>query len=110
LLARIRYGANAVTAWDALRLATVGGAKCLGRDDIGAIEPGKAADLAIFDLSDIGFSGSWDSVSGLIFCQPTRVKTLIVNGLVVVDGGRLLTIDLEETQRCHRAIAQNLAS
>ena len=108
LLARIKYGASAITAWDALRLATVGGAQCLGRDDIGAIGAGKAADLAIFDLSDVGFSGSWDPIAGLIFCQPVRVKTLIVNGRVVVDGGRLLTLDLEETQRRHRAIARAL--
>ncbi len=108
LLGRIKYGASAVTACDVLRLATVGGAKCLGRDDIGTIEPGKAADLAIFDLSDVGFSGNWDPASALIFCQPIRVSTLIVNGRVVVEGGRLLTIDLDRTQQRHRAIAQRL--
>ena len=110
LLARIRCGASAFTAWDALTLATTGGAKCLGRDDIGAIEPGKAADLALFELSDIGFSGNWDPVGALVFCQPTRVRTLIVNGRIVVDHGRLITVNLEEIQERHRGIAKRLAS
>ena len=103
LLARVKHGAKAMTAWEALQLATAGGALCLGRDDIGTLEPGKAADLAIFDTSDIGFSGSWDPVAGLIFCQPARVSTLIVNGRIVVEEGRLMTVDLEEIQRRHRA-------
>ncbi len=108
LLARVRYGAAAMTADEALRLATAGGAACLGRDDIGSIEPGKAADLALFDLSDVGYSGSWDPVAGLLFCQPRRVRTLIVNGCVVVEEGRIRTIDLEEVQRHHRRIARAL--
>jgi 8-oxoguanine deaminase len=109
LLTRVRHGAKAMTAMDALRLATVGGARCLGREDIGTIEPGKAADLAIFDLSDMSYSGSWDPVGGLLFCQPGRVKTLIINGRVVVESGRLVTIDVDEVQRRHRKIAERLA-
>jgi 8-oxoguanine deaminase len=108
LLARVKHGAGAMSAWEALRLATVGGAGCLGRSDIGTIEPGKAADLAIFKIADIGFSGSWDPVGGLVFCQPARVETLIVNGRVVVAGGRLLTMELEEIQRRHRALSASL--
>jgi 8-oxoguanine deaminase len=108
LLARVKYGAAAMTAWEALRLATAGGADCLGRKDIGTIEPGKAADLAIFKTTDIGFSGSWDPVGALLFCQPVRVDTLIVNGKVVVEDGHLLTMDLESIQSRHRAISASL--
>jgi cytosine/adenosine deaminase-related metal-dependent hydrolase len=108
LLARVKHGARAMSACEALRLATAGGSDCLGRNDIGTIEPGKAADLAIFKTADIGFSGSWDPVGALVFCQPARVDTLIVNGRIVVEGGRLLTMDLEEIQRRHRAISASL--
>ncbi|HZS44727.1 MAG TPA: 8-oxoguanine deaminase [Blastocatellia bacterium] len=108
LLTRVKHGADAMTAIDALRLATVGGAQCLGRDDIGSIEVGKAADIAIFDLSDVGFSGNWDPVAALLFCQSTRVSTLIVNGRVVVDNGQLLTIDLDDAQQKHRSISEKL--
>jgi cytosine/adenosine deaminase-related metal-dependent hydrolase len=108
LLTRVRHGAGAMTAMEALRLATLGGAECLGREDIGSIEPGKAADLAVFDLSDIGFSGAWDPAAGLLFCQPARVHTLIVNGRIVVEEGRLLTMDLEQLQLHHRRIARSL--
>ncbi len=109
LLARVKNGAEAMTACEALRLATAGGAECLGRDDIGSIEPGKAADLAIFDLSDVGFSGSWDPAGALLFCQPPRVNTLMVNGRVVVEDGRIVTIDVDRVQRQHRRIARSLA-
>jgi 8-oxoguanine deaminase len=108
LLARVKHGAGAMSASEALRLATAGGADCLGRNDIGTIEPGKAADLAIFKTNDIGFSGNWDPVGALVFCQPVRVDTLIVNGRIVVEGGRLLTMDLEEIQRWHRALSASL--
>ncbi len=108
LLTRVRHGAGAMTAPEALRLATMGGAECLGRDDIGSIVPGKAADLAIFDRSDIGFSGSWDPAGSLLFCQPIRVHTLIVNGRIVVEEGRLLTVDLDQIQKHHRRIARSL--
>jgi cytosine/adenosine deaminase-related metal-dependent hydrolase len=89
-------------------LATAGGAACLGREDIGSIQAGKAGDLALFDLSDVGFSGSWDPAGALLFCQPTRVRTLIVNGRIVVEEGRILTIDLERVQQNHRRIARSL--
>jgi cytosine/adenosine deaminase-related metal-dependent hydrolase len=109
LLARVRCGANAMTTLQALRLATAGGAECLGRDDIGSIEPGKAADLAIFDLSEIGYSGSWDPVGALLFCQPARVRTLIINGRIVVQDGQLQTLDLAIVQRRHRQLARELS-
>jgi len=108
LLTRVKHGASAMGASEALRLATAGGAACLGRDDIGSIEPGKAGDLALFDLSDVGYSGSWDPAGALLFCQPARVRALIINGRVVVEEGRILTIDLEQIQRHHRRIVRSL--
>ncbi len=108
LLARVKYGAKAMTAAEAMRLATAGGAECLGRGDIGTLEAGKAADLAIFDQSDVGYSGNWDPAASLLFCQPGRVRTLIVNGRIVVEDGRLLTVDLEQIQSRHRELARSL--
>jgi cytosine/adenosine deaminase-related metal-dependent hydrolase len=108
LLTRVRHGAKAMSVLQALRLATMGGAECLGRDELGSIEPGKAADLAIFDLDEIGYSGSWDPVGALLFCQPARVRTLLINGRVVVQDGELQTVDLQEVQRRHRRIARGL--
>ncbi len=109
LLARVRYGARSFPAMQALRLATVGGAECLGRDDIGSIQPGKAADLALFDLGEIGFSGNWDPAAALVLCQPSRVRSLIINGRIVVRDGQLQTLDLEEIQRRHRRLALSLS-
>ena len=110
LLTRVRHGAKAMTAAQALCLATLGGAECLGRDDIGTVASGKSADLALFDLEEIGFSGSWDPVGALLFCQPAGVRMLIVNGRIVVRDGHLLTMDLPEIQRRHRQIASRLAT
>jgi cytosine/adenosine deaminase-related metal-dependent hydrolase len=111
LLARLARGANSMTVMDALRLATLGSAACLGRHDIGAIEPGNAADIAIFSLDDIGYSGAGDPVGALLLCHPSRVDTLIIQGQIVVQDGHLLTIDLppviEEHRRKSRKI-QNL--
>ena len=66
-------------------MATVEGARCLGRDDIGSLEPGKRADVALFDLRDLGYSGAGDALSALLLCAPTRVATLVIDGRVVVE-------------------------
>ena len=108
LLQRLKHGAAAFRVRDALRLATAEGALCLGRDDIGAIEPGKRADLALFDLRDVGYSGAGDAVSALLLCAPARVSTLIVEGRVVVEGGELRTIALEPALGKHRRLAAKL--
>ncbi len=96
LLQRVRFGPDAMTAREALEIATLGGARVLGRQDIGALSPGMAADLAIFDLNTIAFTGArHDPVAALIFCGPIAAAYTIVNGRVVVREGRLTTIDLE---------------
>ena len=108
LLQRVRYGAAALTVHDALRMATVEGARCLGRDDIGSLEPGKRADVAMFDLRGAGYSGAGDAVSALLLCAPAQVDTLVVEGRVVVEGGVLQTISLESILRRHRRLAAKL--
>ena len=108
LLGRVARGADAVKVVDALRMATRGGAACLGRDDVGSLEPGKRADLALFDLRDVGYSGAGDPLLALLLCAPTRVHTLIVDGRPVVEDGEIRTIALEPVVARHRRIAARL--
>jgi 8-oxoguanine deaminase len=108
LLQRLRHGAAALTVMDALRMATVGGARCLGRDDIGSIEPGKRADLAMFDLRSAGYSGAGDAVSALLLCAPAKADTVIVEGRIVVANGELQTVSLDAILRRHRRAAVKL--
>lgn len=85
-------------AEDVFRMATRGGAAVLGRDDIGSLEAGKAADIAIFDMQKIGYAGALhDPLAALIFCGDSHIaRTVIVNGKIVVDGGRLVSVDEEK--------------
>ncbi len=108
LLARVAGGATAMTVKEALRLATVEGAACLGRGDIGSLAVGKRADVALFDLNEIGYSGAGDPLLALLLCAPTRVHTLVVEGRVVVEGGQLRTIDPAPYVRRHRRAAAKL--
>jgi 8-oxoguanine deaminase len=108
LLQRLRHGAAAFTVMDALKMATGGGARCLGRDDLGSIEPGKRADLALFDLREAAYSGAGDAVSALLLCAPTKASTMIVEGRVVVSNGELQTLSLDAILRCHRRAAAKL--
>lgn len=108
LLGRIARGADAVKVEEALTMATVGGAACLGRDDIGVLEPGRRADVALFDLRDVGYSGAGDPLLGLLLCAPTRVHTLIVNGRPVVEDGEITTLSLAPVVRRHGRIAARL--
>jgi len=108
LVQRLRHGAAAITAADVLRMATVEGARCLGRDDIGSIQPGKRADIAMFDLNGVGYSGSGDALSALLLCAPAKADTLIVEGRVVVEGGELRTVPLDAVLRRHRKAAARL--
>ena len=94
LLQRVSRGADAMSAREALEIATLGGAKVLGRPDCGSVEPGKRADLAIWDVSGIEAAGSWDPVAALMLCGPTRVRDLFVEGRGVVRGGQITTLDL----------------
>ncbi len=108
LLNRLAHGAAALKAMEALRLATVGGAACLGRDDIGSLAPGKRADIALFDLRDVGYSGAEDVAAALVLCAPTRVHTLIVEGNVVVENRDLRTLSIEPVLARHRRFAAKM--
>ena len=94
LLHRVKYGVGAMNADGALKLATRGGAEVFRRDDIGSIEPGKAADLALFDLDRLDYAGALhDPVAALVFCGLShRAHTVIVNGEVVVNQGKLVHV------------------
>lgn len=99
-----------VTAREALRAATRGGAAVLGRDDIGSLEPGKAADLVAVDVAgDPAFSGAHDLVAALVLSAPTRVAHSVVHGRRVVEDGALTGVDLDTLLRSHRAAAARLA-
>lgn len=109
LLQRVARGADAMSAREALEIATLGGARVLGRDDLGVIEAGKRADLAIWDLSGVEAAGAWDPVAALVLCGPTRVKHLIVEGRQVVQDGRMVTLDLPLVLQRQRQLALRLA-
>jgi cytosine/adenosine deaminase-related metal-dependent hydrolase len=111
LLQRVRYGADSITTRDALRLATVGGANVLGRDEIGRIAPGMAADLAAWDLGRVFYAGALHDPPGILaLCHSNRAAYVIVNGRVVVEKGELRTIDLGALVRRHNANSRRLAA
>ena len=110
LLQRVGFGPDAMTARQALELATLGGAKVLTRADIGAINPGLSADIAMFKLDQLGFAGALhDPVAALVFCTPSNVSHSIINGKVVVRDGILQTIDLPLVVERHNKLATRLA-
>ena len=108
LVARGRGGAEALTAREALRLGTRGGAAVLRRDDLGSIEPGKCADLAVWRTDGLELGGADDLVAGWVLSGPHRVDRLLVGGEEVVRGGRLLNADETEIAREHRRQAARL--
>jgi len=110
LLNRLRHGAAAITVENALRMATIEGAHCLGRSDIGTLEPGKRADIALFDLRNPAYSGAEDALSALLLCAPATVHTLVVEGRVVVEDGVLSTLSLDPILRRHRRIATRVTN
>ena len=108
LVARGRGGPAALTARDALRLGTRGGASVLRRDDIGSLEPGKRADLAVWRTDGLEFGGAADPVANLVLSAPHRVDRLVVGGVDVVRGGALVRADEQEITREHRKQARRL--
>jgi len=109
LLQRVTKGAGALSARQALEMATLGGAAVLGRDDIGVLAPGMAADLIAFDLNQVGLAGAQaDPLAALVFCQPQGVDLSIINGRVVVKDGRLVDVDVTELAARHNAISRAL--
>ena len=109
-MARGRGGPRALTAREALRLGTRGGAAVLGRDDIGSLEPGKRADFAVWRTDGLELGGADDPVAGLVFSAPHRVDRLVVEGEDVVRGGALVHADEDEIARAHRVQARRFAA
>ena len=111
LLQRVGHGPDAMTARQALELATIGGARVLGRDDIGALAPGMAADFVAFRLDQLAFAGGLhDPVAALVFCAPVNVAYSVINGRVVVREGQLTTVDLGPLLEQHNRLARALVN
>ena len=108
-----RAGGNpaGLTAREALELGTRGGAKVLGRDDIGSLAVGMAADFIAFNVNTVSFAGAHhDIVAGLVFCTPPQVDYSFINGQRVVDNGQLTTVDLPVLIERHNQIAYDLVN
>jgi cytosine/adenosine deaminase-related metal-dependent hydrolase len=109
LVARGLGGPEALTARDALRLGTRGSAAVLKREDVGSLEPGKSADLAVWRTDGLELGGADDPVAGLVLSGPHRVERLVVAGKDVVREGRLVRADEAEIARDHRRVAARFA-
>ncbi len=110
-LQRLHRGAAAMSVMEALELATRGGATCLGREELGWLGEGSAADFAVFDLeNDPATSGYDDPIAALLFCGPLRAHTTVVNGQALVRDGQLICEDLEKLLPRHQAAARSLVA
>jgi cytosine/adenosine deaminase-related metal-dependent hydrolase len=110
LVARGRGGPDALTARQAVRLGTRGGAEVLGRDDLGTLEPGKCADVAVWRTDGLEFGGADDPVAALVLAGPHRVDRLFVGGEEVVADGRLVRADEAQIAREHRVQAERFTT
>jgi cytosine/adenosine deaminase-related metal-dependent hydrolase len=110
LLQRVAGGATAMSAREMLEIATLGGARVLGRDDIGALAPGMACDLVTVALDDVGLAGAdHDPLAALLFCRVSRVKHAVVNGRVLVRDGELTRVEQAALVARQRQLAVQLA-
>lgn len=112
LLARVMGDPAGLTAREALEIATIGGAKVLGRDDIGSLEKGKRADLFAIDLNRLDYAGAavHDPVAAVIFCAPQNADWVMVEGKWIVKEGELQTVELGPVMEKHNAIARALVN
>lgn len=109
LLQRVMGSAATMTAREALRLATRGGAAVLGRSDIGQLAPGMAADFAAFDLSALQLAGgAWDPLAALVFCAPLAASYTVVQGRCVVRQGGIATVDMAPVIARHGHLVRGL--
>lgn len=108
MLARLTYRAEAVSHLDALRWATEGSARCLGRSDIGRIEPGREADLALFTLDELRFSGAHDPLAALVLCGAHRADRVMIAGRWRVIDGQPLGIETGRLREEHTRLARTL--
>jgi cytosine/adenosine deaminase-related metal-dependent hydrolase len=104
-------GGGQMTAREALELATLGGAAVLGRDDIGALAPGKCADFFAVNLNRLDFAGAWhDPVAAVLFCTPAKADYTFVHGRGVVRGGFIATVEMSPVIEKHNAFARKLVT
>jgi cytosine/adenosine deaminase-related metal-dependent hydrolase len=109
LLQRVMGDPQGLKAKEALWLATRGGAAVLGRDDIGQLAAGKAADFIAFDLNRLDYAGALhDPLAALLFCAPQRVDLSVINGRIVVEDGELRTIDQMPIIEKHNQISAKI--
>jgi 8-oxoguanine deaminase len=107
MISRLTYDA-AITHLDALRWATEGSARCLGRGDIGSIAHGKQADLALFKLDELRFSGAADPLAALVLCGAYRADRVMIAGKWKVIDGLPIGIDVEKLRHEHSAAARKI--
>lgn len=110
MLQRLRYGSAKVSHRDAWRWATEGGARVLGRQDIGTIAVGQQADLALFKLDELRFSGSHEPLAALLLCGAQRADWVMVNGQWTVQAGAIPGLDIQQLQADHWQEARQLLS
>ncbi len=111
LLQRVQKGADALAAEEALWMATRGGAAVLGRDDIGALAPGMAADFVAFDLTQLGYAGAQhDPLAALVLAAPSQVTLAVIDGRVVVEDGELVGVDLAALIARHNALSREMVA
>jgi cytosine/adenosine deaminase-related metal-dependent hydrolase len=110
LFARAKGGPQALTVRDALEMATLGGARVLGRaDEIGSVEPGKLADLALWRLDTLPHADIVDPVAALVLGAPPPLELLLVDGRAVVEHDRAVTVDEPELAVRARRVHEHLA-
>ena len=105
---RLRYGAEAITPERALGWASKGSAKLLGRSDIGELAVGKQADLALFKLDELRFSGSHDPIAALLLCGADRADRMMIGGTWRVIDGQIEGLDVAQLIADHRQAAREL--
>lgn len=110
LLQRGRYGVERVSHLDALRWATTGSAACIGRPELGVIAAGAQADLALFRLDELRFSGAGDPLAALVLCGAHQADRVMVGGRWVVEDGSIPGLDLPALLRRHGAASRSLVS
>jgi len=107
-LQRLKYGSSKITHQKAYEWATKGSAKVLRREDIGEIALGKEADIAMFKLDELRFSGSHDPLAALLLCGAQKAHRVMIAGKWKVIDGEILNLDIKQLQFEHTNQAKNL--
>ncbi|MCH6258600.1 amidohydrolase family protein [Puniceicoccaceae bacterium K14] len=107
-LARVKYGAEAMSALDAIDLGTWRSANLMGRDDIGKIEIGKCGDIALFPFEDLYSNGAENPVDALLICHPRQVSDLVIGGNIRVREQQIIGLDLPALRNEHRMRAKKV--